>query len=127
MDIYKIVLIGIISTVIIVLIRDVKGELAVIIGLASSIIILLMVMNMLGDVVVTFNTIVTKTGISSSLFTAVLKVIGVGYIAEFAANIAEDANNKSVANKILFGGKVIIMLLALPIVEALVDIIIAIL
>lgn len=127
MDIYKIVLIGIIATVVIVLIKDLKSELSVVIALAAGVIMLIMILTALSDVVSAFYQIADKSGVSDGLFFSLLKIIGIGYITEFAANICEDAGSKSISGKILLGGKVAIMVVALPIVQALIDIIVSIL
>ena len=55
----------------------------------------------------------------------IMKVLGVGYITEFTANLAEDSGNKSVASKIVLGGKVAICTLALPILKQLINAIIS--
>lgn len=127
MSIFKIVSVAIIAVSIIVILKEQKPEIAMLLGVATSIILLIMIVNYLAEVIISFNNIVDKTGVDFVLFSSVLKIIGVGYITEFASNIAEDAGSKSIANKILFGGKVVIMVLALPIVNSLIDIVIGIL
>lgn len=126
MEIYKIVLIGIIAAVMIVMLKELKSEMAVIVAVAAGVIILIMTASMLADVVEVFSNIADKSGIDNSLYIALIKIIGIGYLTEFAANICEDAGSKSVAGKILLGGKICIMIVALPVVQALIDIIIAI-
>jgi stage III sporulation protein AD len=54
-------------------------------------------------------------------FATVLKVIGIAYIAEFGAQIARDAGVGTVAGKIELFGKLSIIVLAIPIVTAVVD------
>jgi stage III sporulation protein AD len=49
------------------------------------------------------------------------------YIVEFGAQISRDAGEDSIALKIELGGKVLIMVLAIPILLALMDLIIKIL
>lgn len=123
MSIFKIIAIGIISVSIIVLIKESKPELAIMVSVCASIVLLILIINALSDVVIYFTEIVDKTGISYTLFVCILKIIGIGYITEFAANICEDSGNKSIANKIQFGGKVVIMIVSLPIIQGLIDII----
>ena len=115
------------SVGVITMVKQVKPELAILLTTAASVILLIMTVNALTGVIAAFSTIAEKTGLPGGLFSGILKIIGVGYITEFAANVSDDAGNKSVADKILLGGKVIIMVLALPIVTALIDIVIDIL
>ena len=50
------------------------------------------------------------------MFTTLLKIIGVGYLIEFAASICNDSGNSSIADKIILSGKLIIFALSLPII-----------
>ena len=58
-----------------------------------------------------------------SIFSNILKIMGVGYLAEFANNICIDGDCKSIGAKIIFAGKIAIMILALPIIKTLVNLI----
>ena len=58
------------------------------------------------------------------MFVSVLKIVGVGYITEFANSICVDSGNSSIGDKILIAGKIIILTLSLPILTNLLNIII---
>lgn len=124
MDIIKIAAIGIIASIIIVILKQDKPEIAILIGVAASVCILILLINYLTEVIGLFTLIVDKTGIDTSLFSGIIKIIGVGYITEFAAGICEDSGNKGLGEKISLGGKVIILVLSLPILIAVIDVII---
>lgn len=127
MDIVKIVAIGLVSAVVYSLLKDNKPEIAYLVLLAGSVIVFIMVIDMLVEIISTLNGLAQKTGLDTSIIASVLKIIGVGYLTEFAAGICEDMGAKSMSDKVLFGGKVIIMFLSLPIIIALIELIIAIL
>jgi len=127
MEIIKIIGIGIVTSVCVLVVKQIKPEIAVVLGIAGSLIIVIMVINMLAEVLDVFNLIVDKTGISKELFTAILKIIGVGYITEFGANVCLDSGSANIADKVLLGGKIVIMVLALPIITSLIEIIVSIL
>lgn len=118
MEIVKIIIIGVITSIVAVCLKQIKPELAVLASVAGGIIILLSLINFLGQIVGQFSQIVNKTNIDFSLFSSVLKIVGVGYLTEFGANICQDAGNGSVADKVLLAGKIIILCLALPIVSS---------
>jgi stage III sporulation protein AD len=65
----------------------------------------------------------SKTNIDLLYFTTILKVIAIAYITEFGAQVCKDAGESAIASKIEFGGKVLIMIMAIPILAALMDII----
>ncbi|MCK9575008.1 MAG: SpoIIIAC/SpoIIIAD family protein [Clostridia bacterium] len=123
MEIIKIIGVGIVTSICVLVVKQIKPEIAVVLGIAGSLVILVMVINMLSDVFNVFNIIVDKTGVSKDLFTAILKIIGVGYITEFGANVCLDSGSANIADKVLLGGKIVIMVLALPIITSLIEII----
>ncbi len=57
----------------------------------------------------------------------ILKIIGIAYIAEFGAQIAKDAGQGAIASKIELAGKIFILVLAIPIIKAVIEMIIALL
>lgn len=123
MNFLQIVAIGITSAILITLLKQTKPEIAVILGVAVGIIIIILVADELYEVIVSFYGIAQTSGISGSIFSLILKIIGIGYLAEFSAGICADSGCKSVGDKILFAGKVVIMILALPVIKDLLSLI----
>ncbi len=127
MDLTRLIVIAVASALGVLLLRQVKPELAVVVGLVGTILIFLMVVDGLSKIVTSINGIVAKTGLATELFTSILKIIGIGYLCEIAASICQEAGAKAVADMVILGGKVIIMVLALPIIQALVDVVLGVL
>ena len=124
MTIISIVGIGIISTILAVLLRQSqKPELALLISLAAGIAIFSMILDKLKYVVEVLNSLITKANIEPAYFSVIIKIIGIAYIAEFGAQISRDAGEETIASKIELGAKVVMMVLALPILLALMDLI----
>ncbi|GHV00958.1 stage III sporulation protein AD [Clostridia bacterium] len=123
MEIVKIAGIGIAAAIAITLLKESKPEIAILIGVAAGIVIFLTVADMLMTIVTTFTELVTKTGAPAAAISAVMKILGVGYLTEFAAGLAEDTGARGLGDKIVFGGKIIILFLALPIIKAVFEII----
>lgn len=123
MDIVKIVAVGLITVIATIIVKQLKPEIAMIITLVGSIIIIIFTIQMLKGVFGSFLSIFNKTGVSNSLFVPVLKIIGIGYLCEFGANLCMDGGCNSIADKILFCGKITILIIALPIVNSVIDIV----
>ncbi|MDR1906552.1 MAG: stage III sporulation protein AD [Clostridiales bacterium] len=123
MDIFKIIGVGIIGAVISVFLKESKPEFVIFAVMTAGVTILIIVLNSLTDVIDAFNVIVNKTNIDESLFSGILKIIGIGYIAEYSAEICGDMNCASIAGKIQLAGKITIFLMALPIMTAFIDVI----
>jgi stage III sporulation protein AD len=66
---------------------------------------------------------VQKAEIKPVYFATVLKITGIAYIAEFGAEICNDAGESAIASKIELAGKVIITVLAVPIITSMLDLI----
>ena len=127
MDIIKVIGIALVTTFAVMVLKPTKPELAAIVSVAGGVIVLLMFVDSLGQVIQGFSSIVNKSGIRSEVFSALLKIIGIGYLTEFAAGICADAGNGSMAQKVNLAGKVVILVLALPIIDNLIQIIVGIL
>ncbi len=124
MEALKLVGVGVIISVVAILVKSIKPELSIGVTIAGSIIMLLFVLDYFTDIFNVFLNIVNKTGIDSELFYIVIKIIGIGYIVEFGANMCIDSGNSGIADKLLLGGKVLIFIMAMPIITSLFDLIV---
>ena len=68
--------------------------------------------------------LVVRTGLNSNLINLILKIVGVGYLIEFGANICHDSGNGGLGDKITLAGKIVILVMAMPIVQSILDIIV---
>ena len=124
MDILKVIATGIITAICAVILKQIKPELVIIVVITGSILILFMVLQTVGGVLQEYKSLLEKTGLNNGVFTSVLKIIGVGYLVEFAGDICSEAGVPSIQSKILLAGKVLILVMCLPILKNLIDVII---
>lgn len=123
MEILQIVAIGIIATLFAIILKQQKPELAIYINIAAGLFIFFLILGQLSGVIDILSKIVQKSQIDTIYLSTLLKIIGIAYITEFGANICRDAGEGAIASKIELGGKVIIMVMALPILAGLMEII----
>ncbi len=121
--IFRLVGIAIIGVICVALLRTAKPEFAVFATIATGIVMVITMLGALQDVVLAFDGIVKKSGVDDGVFTAVLKIIGIGYLTEYSASVATDAGCASIAQKLQFGGKIVIFLMSISIVTALIDVV----
>ena len=126
-ELIKIVAVALVTVFAHILVKQTKPEIAMIISIVGSILIIIMVVNTLGEIVKSFYDIFKSTGVDTTLLIPLFKIIALGYIAEFGANICADVGANSVADKILFAAKLIILVVALPIITTVVDMVVALL
>lgn len=126
-EILKIIAVALVTVFANMLVKQTKPEIAILISIVGSILIITMVVNVLSGVISSFYKIFEVTGVDTTLLTPLFKIVAIGYIAEFGANICNDAGASSVADKILFSAKLIILTIALPIVTTVIDMVVSLL
>ena len=121
MDVFKIVGIAIVGCVCTLLLKNTQSQYAMLSSLATGIIILIIALSSFSKVILSFQAIIDKTGVNSSLFSSLLKIIGIGYITEYSQSVCDDLECASIGKKVSFAGQIAIFLLALPIIENLIN------
>lgn len=121
MEIMQIIGLGIVVTILILVIRQQRPELALLLSLALSVIIFLLIIGKIARILDLFRELADRANISHLYLNTVLKIIGIAYIAEFGAQVCRDAGEGAVAGKIELAGKVLILALAIPIIAVVLD------
>jgi len=120
-EIIQIVGLGFIVTLLILIIKREKPEIAVQLSLALASIIFLLILTKINIVLNLFRDMAEKANISQMYLNTILKIIGIAYITEFGAQVCRDAGEGAVAGKIEFAGKVLVMVMAIPIIALVMD------
>ena len=123
MEIVQVLVIGLMSALIVVLLKDEKPEIAIQISLAAGILIFLMMISKLSLVIGAMQQIAQKINIDIVYLNTILKIIGISYLASFGVELCKDAGQETIAGKIEFAGKILIIVLAIPILMAVMDMI----
>lgn len=123
MDIFKVAGIGIAAATIAVFIKNWKPELAMQVSLAAALIILAAVIPYLKTITAMLGDISNQAGIDSGQIALILKIVGIAYIAQFAAELCRDSGETAIASKIELAGKLIIMTLSMPIMYGLLEVV----
>lgn len=121
MEMIQIIGLGFVVTLLILIIKQQRPEIAVQLSLALATIIFLMVLTKINVVLDLFRDMAAKANISPMYLNTILKIIGIAYITEFGAQVCRDAGEGAVAGKIEFAGKVLVMVMAIPIIALVLD------
>jgi stage III sporulation protein AD len=119
LELLKVVILGVIISILSVLLKQVKPEYSVVTIIVGSLILIFYILNSFQGLFTNFATLIDKTGIDRELFVTMLKIIGVGYLVEFSASICNDSGNSAIANKVVLAGKILIFALSMPIISTL--------
>lgn len=122
MEIIKIVLLAITAVMLIMVVKDSKsGVQALFISLFVGVVVFLTMLPKISAILKVFSDLAHKAHVNEFYLTTVLKIIGISYVAEFGAQVCRDAGEGAIANKVQFGAKIIIMVLAVPIIIAILE------
>lgn len=119
----KIAGVAVVSVITITILKETRPSLALVLGIGAGLVIVIMILDSLFEVVTAFYSLSDEVLMDEDIFRSVVKIIGVGYVAEFTSSVCVDSGNKSIADKVMLAGKVTIMLMTLPVIKALVGVI----
>ena len=118
-EISKIIGVAFVTVIATVLLKSTKPELAFAVTITGIIVILLFITDALQNTIAIFSSLAKMTGMENGLLKILLKIVGVGYLTEFGAGILTDFGGSALADKVVLGGKIIIVLLSFPVLEGL--------
>ncbi|MFZ5753881.1 MAG: stage III sporulation protein AD [Bacillota bacterium] len=121
MEILQIVGIGLIGAILAVFVKERNKEIALLISMATGLLIFLFAVSKVSAVIKVLEELASRANINMFYLTTVLKIIGIAYIAEFGAQVCKDAGEGSIATKIELAAKILVMVLALPIIVAILE------
>ena len=119
MDIFKIVLVGITGALTALLLKGQRPELALLTGLAAGVLLLWLSADAISDLLSAAGRIAGEYGVNSAYFGVALKVTGVACIGDLGVQLCKDAGENAIAAKVELAARVMILLLAVPVLEEL--------
>lgn len=124
MEVMKLVALAIMSTVLCLLLKKERPEMAMFIALATGVIIFLGATYKLNYIIESIQELANKANIPTMYISLIIKLIGIAYLMEFAIQICKDCGEGNIASKLEFGGKIIVMAMSFPILFSIVEVII---
>lgn len=110
----KVGMIGVLVTFLSMLFRKEKGEYAVLIGIASGLLIFSYILSQIKMISDFLQELVGKLPIENTYLGLLFKMLGITYIAEFSTSICKDAGYSSLAGQIELFAKLSILALSIP-------------
>ncbi|MGI5879233.1 MAG: stage III sporulation protein AD [Syntrophomonadaceae bacterium] len=121
MEIAQIVGIALVTAIMLLILRQEKPVMAVVLSIVFSVVIFLFMIDKLTSIIEVMTELTRRAGINYFFLSTLLKILGVAYLGEFTASICNDAGEQAVAKKVEFATKIIIAVLALPIMVAILE------
>lgn len=127
MEIMKMIGIGITGAVVALLLKQTRPEMAIVVSIATSAIVFFMLAGQLVYIFDVMDTIVDQLGINAEYIIAIIRIIGVSYLAQLGADLCRDAGQAAIATKLEIAGRVVIIALSVPVLIALMNLLLGIL
>jgi stage III sporulation protein AD len=121
-EITRIVAMAIVMTVLLTYLRSAsQTALASQLAIGFMVMLLFLILPSLQQVIRVFVDLGKRAQIRSIYMAVVLKAVGTAYVAALGAQLAKDAKEETAATVVEMAGKVLIMLLAVPLVASIMD------
>ena len=121
MTVASIAVIGLISVLLAVELKAVKGEYGVYLVLGAGLVIFFYSLSKLEAVIETIRKVQSYIRLDRVYLESLMKMIGITYIAEFASGICRDAGYGSLGGQIEIFGKLSMLAVSMPILLALME------
>lgn len=122
MEVLKISAFAIVATVLIVLVKQEKKEIGIVISILVAVLITTYGILKLDDIISLIYNLTSKTGINVKYFEIILKVVGIAYIVELTKDVCIDAGETALGSKVEMTGKIMIVAMTLPIITGIVEV-----
>ncbi|WNS77615.1 stage III sporulation protein AD [Bacillus sp. DTU_2020_1000418_1_SI_GHA_SEK_038] len=124
MEIIQIVGVALVATFLALIVKEQKPNFAFLLIVFVGCAIFLFLVDQIYAIIHMIERIAINAKVNMIYIETILKIIGIAYIAEFAAQITKDAGQGAIASKIELGGKILILAMAIPILTVMIETII---
>ena len=123
MDIISVCVLGIFAVLGSVAIKKYNGEIAALIIISAITLICFMVLPMLSQIFDSVNDLTSSANINNNYISILIKSLGICYMTQISVDICKENGSGSIASQIEIAGKLIILLLAVPLYGDLIEMI----
>ena len=116
MEIIKIIGIGFITLIITIILKEYRKEYAILSVFVGGSIIVFISLDVLKNIL-NFIQELSKNNYYGNFISLLLKITGISILTEYSISICKDLGESAIANKIDFGGKIIVISLSIPIIS----------
>ena len=123
MEILKMSAFALMAVVIIVVIKQEKKEIGVIISIFAAVVLSVYAILQLSDIVNLLFDLVSNVGVNAKYLEIILKVIGIAYIVELTKDVCIDSGETALGAKVEMTGKIVMVAMTIPIITGVVEVI----
>lgn len=117
----KVVLIGISSIFLAMAAGSIKKEYGFFVAVCAALMIFSYGLSKISVITEGIRSFEKSVGLEGEYIAILLKMVGIAYLTQFAVSLCRDAGHGAVAGQIAFAGKISMLIVSLPVLEALVQ------
>lgn len=121
MEIFSIVALTLITAILVIFIKQYRPEIALTLSAGAGAIILLAIISKAVPLLNSFSSIINSAGIKAEYVSIMLKSLGICYLTQFSCDICNDFGQTSLGSKIELCGKIMLGIVALPMMVSLIS------
>lgn len=127
MSIFQILGCGFLVLILWLVLQQYKSNLSIFVVIAFGLVLFLSMAGQLQALLQTLLQLSEQAGVNVIYLTTIFKIIGIAWLTEFLCQVCKDAGSSALAVKLEFAAKLTILLLAFPILTAVLESILTIL
>ncbi len=121
MGMFQIAAAGVAGAMLAIQFKQQKPEYGIYISVALGLFLFFHILGYLENILSAFQKLMDSIHLDQVYFTALLKMVGIAYLAEFASGVCKDAGCQTIAGQIEIVGKLMILVLSVPILTTLLE------
>ncbi|MDM5156390.1 stage III sporulation protein AD [Bacillus sp. DX1.1] len=117
----QIVGLGLVATFLAAVLNQHKSSMTSLFIVFVGSVMFLLLIDQIHSILKMIERVASEAKVSNVYVETLLKIIGIAYIAEFGAQITKDAGQGAIASKIELAGKILILVMAIPILTVVIE------
>ncbi|MFL0490556.1 MULTISPECIES: stage III sporulation protein AD [Bacillus] len=117
----QIVGLGLVATFLAAILNQHKSSITSLFIVFVGSVMFLILIDQIHSILQMIERVASEAKVSNVYVETLLKIIGIAYIAEFGAQITKDAGQGAIASKIELAGKILILVMAIPILTVVIE------
>jgi len=122
MDVLLLVAFVVISLVLIVAIRKYSPDIALVVSICAGVLMMITIVLKAVPAIDQIRGVFGSAGLGGEFGAIIFKALGICFLTQFAADACRDAGEASLGSRVEFGGKIALLLVALPLFESILNI-----
>ncbi len=119
----SIIFIGLIGSILIVVVKQYKPEIAVVLSIIVGVLMLISAVSLVNPILTEIEEITDKSNVSLVNISVLLKAIGICYVTQFVSDICRDSGQSAISTKVELVGRLAMCVVSFPLYKELISLI----